>query len=358
MSGTGTRVGVVGGGLIGLSIAWRCAQRGLRVRIYDSTPAGGAGRVAAGMLAPASEAHFGEERLRELLVESARRWPDFAAELQATAGIDVGYRDEGTLLVALTEDDLRAVERLCGYYGRAGLRVQLLGARELREREPLLSPRMRGGAYAPGDHQVDPRLVLAALLAVAEGAGVEILRSAVTDLSTVEEDVIVVAAGTGSATLVGLPVRPVKGQAVRLRASQPSLRHVLRGQALGRPVYVVPRHDGELVVGATEEERGGDTTVTAGGVLDLLRPAAELLPEIAEYALVETSVGLRPGTPDNAPLLGSLRPGVVVATGHYRHGVLLTPVTADAIAELVATGVAPALIAPFAPDRFQVTVST
>jgi glycine oxidase len=349
-------VGIVGGGLVGLSIAWRCAQRGLEVSVYDPTPGGGAGRVAAGMLASASEAQFGEERLTKLLIESARRWPDFAAELQKASGVDMGYRDDGTLIVALTDDDLRAVERLCDFYTRAGLPALPLRAAELREREPMLTPRLRGGAYAPRDHQVDPRSVLAALLAATARAGVEIRPYAVNNLSTVDADVVVVAAGTGSAALAGLPVRPVKGQTVRLRATQAPLRHVLRGQALGRPVYVVPRRDGELVVGATEEERGVDTTVTAGGVLDLLRPAAELLPEIAEYSLVETTAGLRPGTPDNAPLLGWLRPGVVVATGHYRHGVLLTPITADAIAELVATGATPAQISPFAPDRFRAGV--
>ncbi len=368
----GLRVGIVGGGPIGLAIAWRCAQRGLAVTVYDPAPGTGAGQVAAGMLAPATEAHFGEESLRELLVESARRWPDFARELESASGLEVGYRTEGTLLVALTDDDLRAVARLCDYYARAGLVVQPLRPAQLREREPLLAPRIRGGAFAPDDHQVDPRRVLAALLRAIERAGVQLRHEAVADLSTVDADVVVLAAGWASAALAGtvsaalagtveadavgrpagLPVRPVKGQIVRLRAAQPTLRHVLRGEASGRAVYLVPRADGELVVGATTEERGADTTVTAGAVLDLLRPAAELVPEIAEYSLVEVSAGLRPGTPDNAPLLGMVCPGVVVATGHYRHGILLTPVTADAIAELVVTGSAPEVIAAFGPDRF------
>ena len=359
------RVGIVGAGPIGLAIAWRCAQRGLAVTVYDPAPGSGAGRVAAGMLAPATEAHFGEEPLQALLVESARRWPGFARELESASGLDVAYRAEGTLLVALTDDDLRAVHRLCDYYGRSGLPVQLLRPAELREREPLLAPRIRGGACAPGDHQVNPRRLLDALLRATTQAGVQLRREAVTDLSTVDADVVVLAAGWASALLAEVPVRPVKGQVVRLRAPHPSLRHTLRGEALGRSVYLVPRADGELVIGATTEERGRDTSATAGAVLDLLRPAAELLPEIVEYELVEVAAGLRPGTPDNAPLLGTLpaaapdasgaggTPDVVVATGHYRHGILLTPVTADAIAELVATGSVPEIIAGFAPDRFR-----
>ena len=352
------RVAVVGGGIVGLAIAWRCARLGVNVTVYDPTPGGGAGRVAAGMLAPAGEAHPGEEPLRDLMVESSRRWPAFAAELSATSGLDVGYRTEGTLLVALTADDLAEVERLCGFYARAGLPVQPLRAVPLREREPLLSPRIRGGAYAAGDHQVDPRRVLDALLRVVDRAGVRLVRRSVPELSTVDADVTVLAAGWASGALAGLPVRPVKGQLLRLRAPRPSLRYVVRGQAHGRAVYLVPRADGELVVGATEEERGTDRSVTAGAVVDLLRPAAELVPGIAEYTLTEACAGLRPGTPDNAPLLGAVRPGLVVATGHHRNGVLLTPVTADTIATVVATGRTPEEIAPFGPDRFGSVAAT
>jgi glycine oxidase len=173
----------------------------------------------------------------------------------------------------------------------------------------------------------------------------------ITELGGVDADTVVVAAGTGTAALTGLPVRPVKGQTVRLRAVGPPIRHVVRGWVRGRPVYLVPRGDGELVVGATEEERGADTGVTAGGLLDLLRPAADLVPGISEYPVAEILAGLRPGTPDNAPILGVWKPGVLVAAGHYRHGVLLTPVTADALAELAATGHVSAAIEPFAPTR-------
>jgi glycine oxidase len=345
-----TRVGVVGGGVIGLAVAYRLRERGCAVTVYDPAPGTGASDVAAGMLAPAGEAAFGEGDLAALLAESARRWPAFAASLHEATGLDVGYRADGTLLVARTGDDLAELDRLLRLQSTFGLAPQPLRTSELREREPLLSPRLRGGALVSSDAQVDPRRVVAALLAT----GIPVVRRHVPDLSTVDstvdEDVLVVAAGCGSAELAGLPVRPVKGQLLRLRGPA-ALRHTVRGYADGCPVYAVPRTDGEVVVGATNEERT-DATVTAGAVLDLLRAAVELVPALAEYALTETRYGFRPGTPDNAPCIGWLRPGVLVATGHYRNGVLLAPVTADAVADLVLGGPDAALLAPFAPGRF------
>jgi glycine oxidase len=340
-----SRVAVVGGGVIGLAIAWRCAQRGHEVRVCDPAPGSGATGVAAGMLAPTGETRFGEEPLHRLLLAAGRRWPGFAAELASASDMDLSYRNDGTVLVAGTDDDLRAVRRLVDYHRRCGLPVEPLTAAQVREREPLLSPRVRGGAFLPGDGQVDPRRVARALLAV--------LPAGCVGPAPVDgADLTVFAAGHATADLVpGLPVRPVKGQILRLRGTE-TLTHVIRGQIANRSVYIVPRPDGEVVVGATEEERGTDTTVTAGGVLDLLRPAVALVPALAEYELVETSAGLRPGTPDNAPLIGVVRPGVAVATGHYRDGVLLAPVTADAIVALLDTGDLPDLFTPFHPDRF------
>jgi glycine oxidase len=321
-------VAVVGGGVIGLAIAWRCARRGLRVRVYDPSPGQGASRASAGMLAPVSEAYFGEAELTRLLVASADRWPAFRAELETEA------------------------ERLRAYQAGLGLPIEALRPGQLREREPLLSPRLRGGAYAAADRQVDPRRLVAALCAALDGT---VEPRAVTDLSEVDAEVVVVAAGCGSAALTGLPVRPVKGQILRLRApagAPPGFRHVIRGYADGRSVYLVPRADGEVVVGATAEERR-DSSVTAGGVLDLLRAAVDLVPELAEYELAEAAVGHRPGTPDNAPIVGWLEPDrTVVATGHFRHGVVLTPITADAVADLVCTGEVPSVLAPFGPSRF------
>ena len=347
---------MVGAGPVGLAIAWRCASRGLRVVVHDPAPGSGASQVAAGMLAPVAEAYFGEHELTGLLTASAARWPAFAAELTEATGADLGYRTEGTLLVGLTADDLAEARRLWAYQQGLGLPVTPLRPSELRDREPALAPRVRGGALAGTDHQVDPRRLVPALRTAAERAGATLMTAAVERVSDVDARVTVVAAGCGAASLTGLPIRPVKGQVLRLRApggAAPGFRHVIRGYADGEHVYLVPRVDGEVVVGATVEERA-DTTVTAGAVLRLLRAAVDLLPELAEYDLVEAVAGLRPGTPDNAPILGPLpgRPDVLAATGHHRHGIVLTPVTADLIADLITTGVADPLLAPFTPDRF------
>ncbi|WP_435795651.1 glycine oxidase ThiO [Micromonospora luteifusca] len=349
-------VAVVGAGPIGLAIAWRCAARGLRVVVHDPAPGSGASAVAAGMLAPVAEAYFGERQLTELLLASAARWPTFAAELTEATGADIGYRTEGTLMVGLTGDDLAEAGRLWAYQQGLGLPVALLRPTELRDREPALAPRVRGGALAPTDHQVDPRLLLPALRTAAQRAGAVLVPQAVRAVSDLDARVTVVAAGCGAAALTGLPVRPVKGQILRLRAPDgvaPGFRHVIRGYADGEPVYLVPRADGEVVLGATVEERS-DTTVTVGAVQRLLRAGVDLLPELAEYDLVEAVAGLRPGTPDNAPILGPLpgRPDVLAATGHHRHGIVLTPITADLITDLVLTGVPDPLLAPFLPDRF------
>ncbi|WDZ85323.1 glycine oxidase ThiO [Micromonospora cathayae] len=350
------QVAVVGGGVIGWAVAWRCAARGLAVTVHDPAPGSGASTVAAGMLAPVAEAYFGETELTGLLVESAARWPAFAAELAAASGVDPGHRTEGTLVVGLTGDDLAGARRLWAYQQGLGLPITPLRPSGLRDREPALAPRVRGGAFAPGDHQVDPRRLLVALRTAAERAGATLVTGPVRQLADLSAPVTVVAAGCGTAALTGLPVRPVKGQILRLRAPDagpPGFRHVIRGYADGEPVYLVPRTDGEVVVGATVEERTDDT-VTAGAVLRLLRAAVDLVPELSEYDLVETAVGFRPGTPDNAPVLGPLpgRPGVLVAAGHHRHGIVLTPVTADLMADLVSTGVPDPLLAPFTPARF------
>ncbi|MEU4566735.1 glycine oxidase ThiO [Micromonospora sp. NPDC023956] len=358
----GPQVAVVGGGVVGWAIAWRCAVRGLSVTVHDPAPGSGASTVAAGMLAPVAEASFGETALTGLLVASAARWPAFAAELTAASGTDLGYRTEGTLIVGLTGDDLTEVRRLGAYQQGLGLPVTLLRPSGLRDREPALAPRVRGGAFAAGDHQVDPRRLLPALRTAAERAGAALVTEPVGRLGDLTAPAVVVAAGCGTAALTGLPVRPVKGQILRLRApggGPPGFRHVVRGYADGEPVYVVPRSDGEVVVGATVEERA-DPTVTAGAVLRLLRAAVGLLPELAEYDLVETTAGFRPGTPDNAPVIGVLpgRPGVLVAAGHHRHGIVLAPVTADLVADLLVTGIPDALLAPFAPDRFDPPVGS
>ncbi|HEV3464845.1 MAG TPA: glycine oxidase ThiO [Actinomycetota bacterium] len=363
---------MVGGGVIGLGIAWRAALAGMTVTVVDQAPGRGASWAAAGMLAPVTEVHYGEQALLALNLAAAARWPGFAVELEEASGRPVGYRPAGTLSVARDADDNAALEDLYQFQLRCGLEVERLRSRECRQLEPGLAPSIRGGLLAAGDHQVDNRALVEALLVAGQRAGVRLVAGRVVELAVEDDRVtgvvlgdgarlaagaVVLAAGCWSGGLGGLaaealpPVRPVKGQLLYLRgpADQPLCSRNVRGLE----VYVVPRGDGRVVVGATVEEQGFDTRVTAGAVHDLLRAALELLPDVAELELVETVVGLRPGSPDNAPMLGPVGPeGLVVATGHYRNGILLTPVTADAVAELLATGRVPELIAPFGPQRF------
>ncbi|MGW0993875.1 glycine oxidase ThiO [Streptomyces sp. NPDC002523] len=368
---------VIGGGIIGLVTAWRAAQRGLATAVVDPEPGGGAAQVAAGMLAAVTELHYGEETLLALNLESARRYPDFAAELTELTGHDLGYRRCGTLAVALDADDRAHLRELHTLQQRSGLDSQWLSGRECRRLEPMLAPGVRGGLRVDGDHQIDPRRLASALVAACERSGVVFHRSWVERLDVVRDRAagvtttdgtaltagqVVLAGGSLSGRLAGVPdhllppVRPVKGQVLRLtvpRRYAPFLSRTVRAVVRGSQVYLVPRENGELVVGATSEELGWDTTVTAGGVYELLRDAHELVPGITELPLTETRAGLRPGSPDNAPLLGpSGLDGLLLATGHYRNGVLLTPVTGDVMAELLTGGELPANARPFTPQRF------
>jgi glycine oxidase len=370
------RVVVVGGGVIGQAAAWRLAGSGTRVTIVDPAPGGGASRAAAGMLAPVAEAGPGEEIVLALNLAAAARWPGFAAELAAAAGRDPGYTTNGTLVVARDRDDLGSLDDIARQHEAAGLRSLRVGSREARRLEPALAPTVRGGLWLPEDHQVDNRLLLDALSRANLRAGVAFVREqarCVTARSVetaggvrLDADAVVVATGAWPApVLLGdgergeeggedggdagtVPVRPVKGQILRVRATAGAVfpTRTVRGA----DVYVVPREHGEIVIGATVEEKGWDTTVTAGAVLDLLRAAWELLPGLAEAAFTEAMAGLRPGTPDNVPLIGRLSPdGPVLATGHHRHGVLLSPLTADLVAHLVLGAAVPG---PADPARF------
>ncbi|MFV8127989.1 glycine oxidase ThiO [Streptomyces syringium] len=368
---------VVGGGVIGLVTAWRAAQRGLRTVVADPAPGGGAALVAAGMLAAVTELHHGEQRLLALNLASARRYPAFTAELEEASGQDTGYRACGTLAVALDADDRAHLRELHALQQRSGLDAQWLTGRECRRLEPMLAPGVSGGVRVDGDHQTDPRRLAKALLTACERAGVrfhraEAVRVDVTgeratgarlaDGTRVAAGATVLAAGSHSGRLAGIPehvlppVRPVKGQILRLRVPgpyAPFLSRTVRAVVRGGPVYLVPRENGELVVGATTEELGWDTTVTAGGVYELLRDAHELVPGITELPLVETRAGLRPGSPDNAPLLGPTElPGLLTATGHHRNGILLTPLTGEVMAEVLTTGRLPDEALPFSPRRF------
>ncbi|WP_409472608.1 glycine oxidase ThiO [Streptomyces sp. HC307] len=373
---------VIGGGIIGLVTAWRAAQRGFATAVVDPEPGGGAAQVAAGMLAAVTELHYGEQTLLGLNLASARRYPDFAAELTDLTGHDLGYRQCGTLAVALDADDRAHLRELHALQRQSGLDSEWLSGRDCRRLEPMLAPGVRGGLRVDGDHQIDPRRLTGALVTACERAGVVFRREWAERLVVVRDRAagavtragtylaagqVVLAAGSLSGRLAGVPdavlppVRPVKGQVLRLTVPKryaPFLSRTVRAVVRGSHVYLVPRESGELVVGATSEELGWDTTVTAGGVYQLLRDAHELVPGITELPLTETRAGLRPGSPDNAPLLGPTGlDGLLLATGHYRNGVLLTPVTGDVMAHLLTTGELPDVARPFTPKRFSAVLT-
>ncbi|HEX3688413.1 MAG TPA: glycine oxidase ThiO [Solirubrobacteraceae bacterium] len=372
---------VIGGGAIGLSIAWRAAQAGLRPLVLDrGRVGGGTSHYAAGMLAPVAEVTPGEEPLLELGLRSARLYPGFVAELVEAASVTgVGYTTSGTLLVARDADEAEALERELALRRRFDLPVERLRASEARRREPALAPALRLALDVPGDHAVDPRMLVPALAAATARAGGEVREdSAVAgvtltagrvkgvvlqDGSTVRAEQVVVAAGVWSPQLSGLPeadrvpVRPVKGQIMRLHdpAGPGLLQRVIR---MG-PTYITPRGDGRYVLGATSEERGFDTTVTAGAGFELLRDAAELVPGISELVIDEFAAGLRPGTPDNLPAIG---PGSVQglhwATGHRRGGILLAPVTAELVVGALTGEPLPEYADACAPGRFAAVVAS
>ena len=461
---------IVGGGVVGLSVAWRLAREGRPVTVVDPAPATGASHAAAGMLAPVSEVTYTEAPLLRLGLAALSRWPAFAAELAedaglpagevspaalargprsaasaplgahapkdpsgsggrgfASAGPDAGGRDsaggldlraEGTLDVAFGSDDLAMLDELAAFMEKLDLPVERLTGRECRRLEPMLAPSVRGGLLAPGDAWVNPRRVTAALLTALERRSVPLVRARVSELvrtngavtgvrlatptgapatglrlgghhaggppaaphpaetggragagagdaagradrsgragewadgDVLAADRVVLAAGAWSGELADVPVRPVKGQIMRLRSPQPLLTHCVRGTVHGSPVYLVPRGDGELVVGATQEELGFDTSVTAGGLYELLRDARELVPGVTELEVADVVAGLRPGTPDNLPVIGPARtPGLTYATGHHRGGVLMAPLTAA-----ILMGEESELATLCSPGRFQ-----
>lgn len=367
-------VAVVGGGAIGLAVAWRAAQRGLRVIVLDRAEPGGAtSYVAAGMIAPVAEADPVEQPLLRLNLASARMYPGFVEELAQESAADPGYSRCGTLLVARDRDEAEGLDRELAMRERLELSVRRLRASEARALESGLAPALRLALELADDHAIDPRKLTAALVhavrnaggtvrgatevAAVETAGHRVSGVRLSGGSVIGADQVVIAAGAWSNQIDGIPsesrvpIRPVKGQIMRLHdpAGPGLLTRVVRMPG----AYLVPRGDGRYVLGATVEERGFDTTVTAGSTFELLRDAIELVPGVSELVLDELSAGLRPGTADNAPALG---PGAISglhwATGHYRHGILLTPITAEILAAAL-TGAEPSALArPFDPLRF------
>ncbi len=373
---------VLGGGVIGLSLAWRARQQGMSVTLLERDVTGrGTSHVAAGMLGPVAEVEFGEggQRLLELGLRSAGMWPAFASELEELAGIDVGLTSSGTLVLARDEDAARELERQIALRDSLGLRVQRLRPSEAREREPALAPTVRLALAAPEDHSVDPRLVLAALRRTCEASGVHLRERA--RVGRIEADGtgtrvigvslegqgrefvpagrVVIAAGAWCEQIDGLPiaahvpVRPVKGQLLRLR--DPSGPGLLRGVVRFQGGYLVPRADGRYVLGATVEERGFELCPTAGGIYELLRDTHEIVPGVSELVIEELCVGLRPGTPDNVPAIGpGALEGLYWATGHHRNGILLAPITAELVVELLIGRAPDPLLGACDPARFAV----
>ena len=401
-SGIRADVAVIGGGVVGHGIAWEVQRSGRSVVLIDDAPGAGASWAAAGMLAPVSELHYQEEQLLELMLESSSRWPAFAAGVAAATGADCGYLTTPTLAVGADAADRRALMDLRAVQQANGLDVEPLTVREARRREPLLSPAIACALDTPADHQVDPRRLVAALrLALAAGASASpgLATAGAVDGFAVPEraagllweggKVVGARLAGGGAVLAGetvvanglqagaledlpgglhLPLRPVHGDILRLavpRHLQPLVTSTVRGMVHGIPVYIVPRQDGSVVIGATQREDALSDAVSAGGVYQLLRDAQALVPAVAELELLECTARARPGTPDNAPLLGRVPvdpgspdggpsatvPGLIIATGFFRHGVLLTPAAAAICTELL-DGKADPRWSHFGPDRF------
>ena len=364
---------VVGAGLIGLAIAWELRVRGATVTVIEKeTPGCGATRVAAGMLAPIGELDFGEPELLEMNLVSRELYPGFIAAVESATGQDTGYRHTGALHVALDRDEAGELKRIMELQQSHGLDSKWLGPIASRDLEPGISPSLAGSVLVEEDAVVDPRALVEALRAGLSEAGVQLIQAEVTGLvegagaraagvestaGSFAADTVVAAPGAEAGVAGWLPeglrppVRPVKGQVVELQGDpgDPACTRILGSER----VYIAPRPDGRLILGATVEEMGFDRRVTGGGVHELLREAYRLLPDVAEMEFLGATAGLRPGTPDNLPVIGrSSLDGLLLATGHYRNGILLAPVTARSIAELI-EGSDPAVISAANPERFE-----
>ncbi len=349
-------VAIIGGGIIGLSIGWKLLQAGKSVAIFERDTIGsGATRAASGMLAANVEVEPAEDDLVPLTLASQELWHGFARELEAESGLTVDYRDHGTMIVALSRDEVDRLRFRQDLLTRLGLTSEWLSGSVAREREPALRPSVSGAIFCKQDHQVDARRVAAALAAVFRKAGGQIFENTpvtslerssgrvsgvVTEAGVFSAQTVVLAAGAWSPQLVPgfeLPVRPLKGQslAVRMDKRDPALTHIVWTEQ----IHMAPKGDGRLIIGASVEERGFDAANTAGGIFALLEAARRVLPSIEELAIDEIWTGFRPTSLDDAPIFGEIGvDGLIVATGHHRNGILLAPVTARAISDLILKG--------------------
>lgn len=358
---------VVGAGLIGLGIAYELAKRDVAVTVLDrDEPARAASWAGAGMLAPFSE-ELPDAAMLALCRESLAAYPAFAEELRAVAGVDVRFRIDGTLHVALDDARLAALSQHAATFRANGGEVALLGRQDALAREPILAKNLAGALFVANEAQVDNRRLGRALLGACQALGVRFertgevalecdarrVRGLRTDRGFTPAETVVNAAGAWAGELGGVPpevrvpVRPVAGEMLALAVPRNAVRALVW---LGHH-YLVPRDDGRLLVGATVVDRGFDTRVTAAGLHSLLGAALAVAPALADFAVVETWAGLRPGSPDGRPFLGATAlEGYVIAGGHFRNGILLAPITAKLISELIVDGTADALW-PFDPMR-------
>ena len=371
------KVVIIGAGVCGLGIGWQLAKEGTSVTILEkSEPGRGATWAAAGMLAARAEAEPNEKALLELNLKSQEWWPNFQKDLESAAGMPIGYRDEGTMIVALDRDDDADLKFNYRLQANLGLNTEWLNGSEAREKEAFLSPSITSAIYSPLDHQVDNRALADALrIAFIREGGELKLYSEVEAIMTengricsvrsrgeeIPAHFVVLAAGAWSRKIHGIPkealppVRPLKGQMLSLRMdpSKPLLKHVLWAP---KGIYMVPRSDGRLLIGATVEEKDFNSELTAGGILHLLRESWGVLPGIDELEIDEMWVGHRPTSRDDAPILGPTSiEGLILATGHHRNGILLAPVTANTISRFILTGDLPREIRPFGIERFKMS---
>jgi len=370
---------VIGGGVIGLTVAYELARRGNKVIVLErDQPGAGATTVAAGMLAPISEAEHEESERTRLALDSKARYPEFVAELERVAGLSCDYRAAGTLWVAANRDEAAELRCMAETLAAKSLPFDRLSAAEVLDREPHLSGRVVGGLFLKADHHIDPRLLTCCLVAAVEKLGgvirtgvnvreldcrAQALRAVVAETEAGERLEIacaraVLAAGAWSTHLITSPVsdlgvRPVKGQMIHLRGAR-LLQHVIRTPE----VYFVPRDDGELLVGSTMEEQGFNDAPSAGGVLDILRHAWQVLPGIYDLDFTEVSAGFRPAVQDHFPVVGpSQVEGLYLALGHFRSGILLAPATAHYLAECMQNDRLPAELEPFQAARLRAQVT-
>lgn len=352
---TATSIVIAGGGIIGLATAWRLQRRGCRVTVLDAAPVSGASFAAAGMLAPVSEVVWDQPGLYPLMVASGEIYREMADAVAAESGMDVGYIDNGTLVCAGDAADRQTLTELMDLQHQMGMNVSAISVRQARQAEPAIGPGCVGAVEIPGDHQIDPRKFTAALLhllgdAVVRVNAAEVLYKGERAVGLRDEngadhfaDEVVVAAGLDTGAIAGLPqelnlpLRPVYGDVIRMRVPerlQPLVTRTIRGVVQGRPVYIVPRADGTLVLGATSRE-DDLTGVSAEGVHQLLRDAYRLVPGILDCEITELTARARPGSPDDVPMIGCVAPGLTVSTGYFRHGILLSAIGSKLTADLV-----------------------